>query len=161
MLWPDGYWQIVDETINDGGIAPTMAGVIVNIVSNYEDLGLPNYKRIKRMYLPVSSQWATCGAVTIEPDAQVNMATHVDGETTEPADATSLRPFAHPGQQTWKYTNNQFDSAVEDWKSIRIDVGTQGTAIRYSIQVGDVPLANSGLLRIRPPKVMAQIMNVY
>ena len=68
------------------------------------------------------------------------MATHVDGETTEPADATSLRPFAHPGQQTWKYTNNQFDSAVEDWKSIRIDVGTQGTAIRYSIQVGDTDI---------------------
>jgi len=156
-VYPDGYWEIVADTISDDETAPTMRGAIVNIVSNYTDLGIANDKRIKRVYLDTESQYATCGAFTLEPGYNVNIKVHETGETSEPTGATSLRPFAHPGRQTWDYTNDQFDSTSEAWLSNRIDVGVQGKKFRYSIKVGDVPSANHGILRIRPPMIDVQV----
>ena len=150
-IWPDDF----------GNIIPSINGVVVNIVSNYDELGIANHKRVKRVYLDVESQYPSYGLFTLEPDYQMNLAVHTDGESVEPADATSYLTFSHVGQETWKYTNDQFDSAIEAWKAIRIDVGTQGTAFRYSIQLGDNPASNAGILRIRPPKCMAQILNFY
>lgn len=160
-IYPDGYWTILLDSISASETAPTMSGVIVDIVSNYEDLGMSNDKRVKRMYLDVESQYATCGAVTIEPDYGVNKFVHANSETTEPSGATSLRPFAHPGRQTWDYTNDQFDSAVEAWQDTRLDLGTQGKKFRYSIKIGDVPSANHGTLRLRVPKISVQIKGSY
>lgn len=153
----NGYWQIVSDSISNGELAPNMSGCIVDIVSNYEDLGMGNDKRVKRMYLDVESQYATCGYATIEPDYGVNKYVHANNETTEPTGATSLRPFAHPGRQTWDYTNDQFDGAVEAWQDTRLDLGTQGKAFRYSVKIGDIPSANHGILRIRPPKIDVQL----
>ena len=161
QLLPGGYWEIVTETISEDDTEPTMRGAIVNIVSNYTDLGIANDKRIKRVYLDTESQYATCGAFTIEPGYNVNIKVHEIGETSEPSGATSLRPFAHPGRQTWDYTNDQFDSTSEAWLSNRIDVGVQGKKFRYSIKVGDVPSANHGTLRIRPPMIDVQVKERY
>jgi hypothetical protein len=160
-IYPDGYWVIIGDLISDSSSAPTMLGVIVNIVSNYEDLGMSNNKRIKRMYLDVESQYQTCGAVTIEPDYDVNRFVHTDRETTEPSGATSLRPFFHSGRQTLKYVNNQFDSSVEAWQDTRIDVSIQGKKFRYSLKIGNVATANHGILRIRVPRIDIQIKEKY
>jgi hypothetical protein len=158
-IYPDGYWEIVSETITDDDTEPTMGGTIADIVSNYTDLGIPSEKRIARTYLPVESLYATCGALTLESDYSVNTTIHEDSEATEPDGATSLRPFAHAGCQTWKYTNNQFSSTVEQWQDIRLDVGSNGKMFRYSIRMGDIPGANPGRMKIKPPYVMAQIKN--
>ena len=127
------------------------------MVSNYTDLGSPTEKRICGVYLPVESQYATCGSFTLEPDYGVNIATHTNSESTEPSGATSLRPFAHAGRQTWTYTNSQFDSSVEAWQDINIQVGTNGKAFRYAIRMGDMSGANPGTLRIKPPYLDVQI----
>jgi len=160
-LYPGGYWEIITDTIIDDDTEPTMRGAIVNIVSNYTDLGIANDKRIKRVYLDTESQYATCGAFTLEPGYNVNIKVHEIGETSEPSGATSLRPFAHPGRQDWTYTNDQFDSTSEAWLTSRLDVGVQGKKFRYSIKVGDVPSANHGILRIRPPMVDVQVKGKY
>jgi len=157
MVYPDGWWEIITDTISEDDTEPTMRGAIVNIVSNYTDLGIANDKRIKRVYLDTESQYATCGAFTLEPGYNVNIKVHETGETSEPSGATSLRPFAHPGRQDWTYTNDQFDSTSEAWLTTRLDVGVQGKKFRYSIKVGDVPTANHGLLRIRPPMIDVQV----
>jgi len=158
---PDGYWEITTDAVTESETEPSMSGSVVNIVSNYTDLGLANDKRIKRVYLDVESQYPTNGAFTIEPDYGVNVKVHTDDETSEPTGATSIRPFAHPGRKTWDYTNDQFDSTSEAWQSIRLDVGIQGKKFRYSIKVGDVPHASHGTLRIRPPMIDVQIKGKY
>jgi hypothetical protein len=159
MVYPDGYWEIKADDITDADTEPTMGGTIADIVSNYTDLGTPSEKRVARAYLPLESRYATCGAFTLEPGYSVNVTVHEVGETTEPTAATSLRPFAHAGCQTWKYTNNQFSSITEQWQDIRLDVGANGKMFRYSIRMGDIPGANPGRLKIKPPYVMAQIKN--
>jgi hypothetical protein len=152
-----GGWEKVVTFVEAGTTQPSMLGTIINIVSNYEDLGIANEKRVPRAYLDVDSQYGTAGAFTIESDYDNNVTVHVDDETTEPSGATQLRPFAHPGHQTWKYTNSQFDSEVEQWKQCRIDVESKGTAFRYNIKIGDMANANHGTLRIRPPKMLTQV----
>jgi hypothetical protein len=156
-IYPDGYWEIAADEITDSDTEATLSGTVADIVSNYTDLGTPSEKRICRAYLPVESRYATCGAFTLEPGYSVNVTTHTDAETTEPSGATSLRPFAHAGCQTWKYTNNQFSSTTEQWQDIRLDVGANGKMFRYSIRVGDITGANPGRLKIRPPFLEAQI----
>jgi hypothetical protein len=161
LVYPGGYWEAYYDDVIGNETEPTMTGVIVNIVSNYTDLGIANDKRVKRIYLDTESQYATCGAMTMEPDYGVNRYVHTDSDTSEPSGATSLQPFAHPGRQTWNYTNSQFDSTNEAWQTSRIDLGIQGKKFRYSIKVGDVPSANHGLLRIRPPMIDVQIKGKY
>ncbi len=160
-IYSEGYWEIITNSISDSESVPTMSGTIVDIVSNYEDLGMSNDKRVKRIYLDIESQYATCGYATIEPDYTVNKNVHTPNEMSEPSGATSLRPFAHPGRQTWEYTNDQFDGAVEAWQDTRLDIGTQGKKFRYSIKIGDAPTANHGILRIKPPKILVQLKGIY
>jgi hypothetical protein len=150
-------YKVENTVVVLGDTEPTMKNTIMDIVSNYNDLGIANEKRISRAYLDIDCKYPGCGAFTLEPDYGINYYTHTYGETTEPTGATSLRPFQHHGHYTWKYTNSQFDSDVEQWQSTRLDVGTKGTAIRYSIRVGDVATGVTGLLRVRPPKLEVQV----
>jgi hypothetical protein len=149
---PDDYWELLDDT--------SMNNTKIDIVSNYIDLGIPNEKRISRVYLDIHSKYATVGRFTIEPDYFINLATHDNAESSEPTGSAPTLTFTHPGEQAWTYAYTQFDSTVEQWKHARIDVGTKGTAFRYNIQAGDMAGANPGMLRIRPPKVMVQVKEV-
>ncbi len=156
-IYPEGYWGEIWDTVIETETEPTMYNTVIDIVSNYSDLGIPNEKRICRAYLDFDCKYRGCGAFTLEPDFYINYHTHSNEESTEPFGATSLRPFYHPGHQTWTYTNSQFDDDIEQWQHIRLDVGTRGTAVRYSIRAGDVATNVSGTMRIRPPKLMVQV----
>jgi len=86
----------------------------------------------------------------------VNRYIHVDGEITEPSGAVSRQVFGNAGQRSWDI-DYSFDGTVEAWMTNRIDVATQGQSFRYSIKIGDVPNANHGSLRIRPPMIDCQV----
>jgi hypothetical protein len=152
---PDIYWQIVSESSFDVTLA--LVGTAVNIVSNYESLDIAEDKRISRAYLDTMSQYATVGRMAIEPDYKINQAVHVNEESAEPSGSVSRLPFSHPGQQTWN-TTSSFDSSVEAWRTHRIDIGVRGQAFRYNIQMGDYAGGGHGVARIRPPKLIVQIL---
>ena len=164
-ICPDGYWDNVANTVLDTFWAATsytdatmdLTGVIGKIVSNYEDLGITNYKRVRQAQLETMSEYATSGVFALESDFTTNTAIHVDDETTEPSDSVSRAPFVTGGQQTWN-TNSSFNSGtVENWETHRLDVGALGRKFRYSIKFGDVPGANSGSMYLKPPQFDAQI----
>lgn len=131
-------------------------GVTAHIVSNYTDLGIVNEKRICRAYLDVESEFPTTGTVAIERDYDINAHIHTDGEASEPDGATSRLTFTHTGRETWS-TTTDFDSTVEAWKRIRLDIGLSCNAFRYSIQIENVPRAGHGILRIKPPTFLVQV----
>ena len=135
---------------------PLSEGVIAHIVSNFNDLGIVNEKRISRCYLDVESEYSTRGSVSIEPDYYVRSHTHVDGETAEPSGSVSRLDFCHSGYKTWN-TTFDFDSTVEAWNRFRLDIGTQGQAFRYSIRIGNTPASQHGTLRIKPPVFLVQV----
>jgi hypothetical protein len=159
-IYPEGYWGEIWDTIIDVETEPTMYNTMIHITSNYTDLGIPNEKRITRAYLDIDCKYPGCGAFYIEPDYKINYATHAHGEISEPSGAVSMRPFQHYGHQAWVYTNSSFDDNSEQWQPTRLDVGTKGTAFRYTIRAGDVSTNVTGTMRIRPPKVMVQVKEV-
>jgi hypothetical protein len=153
----DNVYKIGMTTLTLTGDEPTMKNTVIHITSNYTDLGIPNEKRIGRAYLDIDCKYPGCGAFYIEPDYKINYATHAHGEISEPSGAVSMRPFQHYGHQTWVYTNSSFDDNSEQWQPTRLDVGTKGTAFRYTIRAGDVSTNVTGIMRIRPPKIMVQV----
>jgi len=156
-VFTGGYWQkYVDEEIDTETADPTMAGVVAKIISNYCDLNVANDKRVSRVYLDGESEYATVGAFSLESDYNVNRYIHVDEEITEPSGAVSRQAFGNAGQRSWDI-DYSFDGTVEAWMTNRIDVATQGQSFRYSIKIGDVPNANHGSLRIRPPMIDCQV----
>jgi hypothetical protein len=175
--WPYGAgdcigisWWSTDETvfIGCGGQNETtgvwrlvtygFAGTVADIVSNYFDLGIAEDKRISRAYVDTVSKYITKGTFALEPGYNINETTHVDDEAAEPSGSVSRLNFYHKGEMTWN-TGSTFDSTVEQWRSHRIDVGTKGQMFRYSIQIGDIAGGYHGYCRIRPPKLMVQILN--
>jgi hypothetical protein len=148
--YPGDYYELIADN-------STMAGTIIHIVSNLTDLGVANEKRVSRVYLPVEAEHAALGTFSVEPDYSVNKTIHVGGETSEPSGATSSLSFNHGGRKTWDYTNDVFDSQVEQWQDSRIDVGANGKAFRYAIRCGDMGVANPGILRIKPPMIDIQV----
>lgn len=156
-IYPPGYWSEVGESITEVETEPTMTNTLVHIVSNYSDLGMPNEKRIGRVYLDVDCEYPGCGSFSLEPSYEVNYHTHSSGETAQPTGSVSMRPWQHSGHRTWTYTNSAFDSDVEQWYPMRLDVGTKGNKFRYAVRAGDVSTNVTGTMRIRPPKVMVQV----
>jgi hypothetical protein len=138
---------------------PEMTNTRIDIVSNYNDLGSANEKRICRVYLPVESEYATQGVFRMEPDYAVNDTSHSDGESSQPSGSVASMVFSHGGGKTWVYSNDSFTSTTEPIKNIRIDVGARGKGFRYAIRMGDVPGATPGTLRIKPPYVDVQILS--
>ncbi len=169
QVYPNGYWDnVADNVIDyfwaDSSYADTdmdINGVFGKIVSNYEDLTVPNHKRVRGAYLETMSEYATCGVFALESDFTTNMSIHTDSESTEPSGAVSRAPFASGGQQTWN-TNSSFNSGtVENWDTHKLDIGTQGRKFRYSIKFGDIPNATEGEMYIKPPSVEVQIKGKY
>ncbi|MFA5385624.1 MAG: hypothetical protein WC364_13395 [Eubacteriales bacterium] len=151
-IYPDSGWEIGDDE-------PALEGTVIDIVSHYYDLGAANDKRVSRVYLPIESECPSWGSMTLEPGYEINTTVHANGEDAEPSGATSLRPFIHPGVKTWKYTNDQFDSTVEQWIQYRLDIGCRGKEFRYSIRAGDVSSGNTGRYRIRSPRIDIQLLS--
>ena len=168
-VYPDGQWETVTDSVLDSfwdsesysDTTMDINGVLGRIVSNYDDLTIPNHKRVNRAYLDVMSEYATCGVFAIESDYTSNRSMHSDDETTEPSSSVSRAPFATGGEQTWN-TNSSFNSGnVENWETSRLDVGVSGRKFRYSIKFGDVPDADEGTMYIKPPQFLAQILGNY
>lgn len=154
----DDVWKIGASTLTIGDTEPAMKNTIAHIVSNYEDLGMNQDKRLSRAYLDIDCKWQGCGSFSLEPSYEVNYYTHVDAETSQPSGSVSMRPFYHPGHQSWTYTNSAFDSDVEQWFPLRLDVGTKGNKFRYAIRAGDVTADVTGIMRIKPPRLEVQIL---
>ena len=154
----EGTWRIIPyyywDVILDSSLIPV--GTIADIVSNYIDLGMPEEKRVNRVYLDTMSKYPSIGKFAIESNYNINYTIHVDDETTEPDGSVSRLTFGHPGEKTWN-TTNTFDSTVEPWRTHRIDVGLNGQAFRYSIKVGDIAGSGHGLARIRLPRIVVQM----
>lgn len=155
----DNVYKVYSTDVVIGDTEPTLKNTIVHIVSNYNDFGAPNEKRVCGVYLPVRSEYASAGSFSLEPDYGVNDATHVHGEASEPSGSVSMRPFTHPGEKTWSYTNSAFDSSVEAWEDIKLDVGYRCKGFRYAIRMGDAEGALPGTLCIRPPYADVQILS--
>lgn len=133
------------------------SGTVNTIVCNYEDLGIAEEKRTSRAYLDTSSIYTTIGTMSIEPNYNIKETVHVDDETTEPDGSVSRLTFTHLGQKDW-YTSGDFDSTVEVWRTHRIDIGVKSQSFRYCIILGDFPGGSHGQARIRPPKIVTQIL---
>jgi hypothetical protein len=153
----DNVYKISPVSVILADDEPTMKNTIAHIVSNYNDLGMSQDKRISRAYLDVDAKYPGCGSFSLEPSYEVNYYTHSFGESSQPSGSVSMRPWYHPGHQTWVYTNSAFDSDVEQWLPLRLDVGMKGNKFRYAIRAGDVATNVSGTMRIRPPKLMVQV----
>jgi hypothetical protein len=154
----DNVYKVEPTTITLGDTEPTMKNTIAHIVSNYEDLGISNDKRITRADLDIDCKYAGCGSFSLEPSYEVNYYTHAIGESTQPSGSVSMRPFYHPGHKTWVYTNSAFDSDIEQWFPMRLDVGTRGNKFRYAIRAGDVATGVTGQMLIKPPRLECQIL---
>jgi len=131
-------------------------GVTSHIVSNYTDLEVVNEKRICRAYMDIESEYSTTGTLAIERDYNINDNIHTDDETAEPDGAVSRQTFYHTGRKTWN-TTNDFDSAVEAWNFVRLDIGLVCNSFRYSIKIENVPRSGHGVLRFRPPRFLVQV----
>jgi len=154
----DNAYELTSSAITVGDTEPEMKNTIAHIVSNYNDLGMSQDKRISRAYLDVDAKYPGCGSFSLEPSYEVNYYTHSYGESSQPSGSVSMRPWYHPGHQTWSYTNSAFDSDVEQWYPMRLDVGTRGNKFRYAIRAGDVAANVTGTMRIRPPRLEVQIL---
>ncbi|MDD4477336.1 MAG: hypothetical protein PHC68_15060 [Syntrophorhabdaceae bacterium] len=154
----NNVYKISPTVITLGDDEPTMKNTIAHIVSNYEDLGMSQDKRISRAYLDMDCKYAGCGSFSLEPSYEVNYYTHVNNESAQPDGSVSMRPFYHPGHQTWTYTNDAFDDDVEQWFPMRLDVGIKGNKFRYAIRAGDVATNVTGNMFIRPPRLEVQIL---
>jgi hypothetical protein len=151
-------YKIYAPTIVLSDTEPTMNNNRVHIISNYNDLGMSQDKRISRAYLDSNCEYPGCGSFSLEPSYEVNYYTHVNGESSQPSGSVSMRPWYNPGHQTWTYTNSAFDSTLDQWYPMRLDVGIKGNKFRYAIRGGDLTASVSGKMRFRPPKLEVQIL---
>jgi hypothetical protein len=154
----DNVYKVEPVTMVIGDDEPTMKNTIAHIVSNVNDLGMSQDKRISRAYLDMDCKYPGCGSFSLEPSYEVNYYTHAIGEVAQPSGSVSMRPWQHPGHKTWVYTNSAFDSDVEQWLPLRLDVGTKGNKFRYAIRAGDVATNVTGQMLIKPPRLEVQIL---
>jgi hypothetical protein len=167
-IYPTTYWRDTEEDVLDKFWSESyddtnmdIRGVFGKIVSNYEDLSIPNHKRITRAYLDTESEYATCGVFALEGDFTTNKAIHTTSESAEPSGAVSRAPFASAGQETWDSDSSFNSGTVENWETHRLDVGTQGRKFRYSIKFGDIYGANQGTMYLKPPMIETQVKGKY
>jgi hypothetical protein len=158
IIYPATYWPDVAENARNSTFDPY--GVYGKIVSNYEDLSIPNYKRITRSYLETESEYAICGEMALESDFTTNRSIHTTAEATEPDGSVCREVFASGGQETWD-TDDTFNSGtVENWETHRLDIGLQGQKFRYSIEFGDISGASQGTMYLKPPMIEMQVRGV-
>jgi hypothetical protein len=153
--------NIYDYTWDSSWDSDNLNGVLGKIVSNYEDLTVPNHKRITRGYLDIKGKHAICGSFSMESDFGTNRSIHADDESSEPDGAVSRALFSSIGQQTWNTGSSFSSGTVENWETCRLDVGVQGRKFRYSIKFGDITADEQEELYIKPPQFDAQIKGKY
>ena len=136
-------------------------GTPVKIVSNYEDLGIANDKRVRRAQVNIMADYPVCGSFSLEPDYSVNTHVHTNNEAAEPSGSVSRAIFTTDGDQTWNTTGSFSSGTVENWEISRLDVEAQGNKFRYCIKMGDISTNQQGTLYIKPPLVDAQIKGKY